>query len=150
MRKFIAVAALALALPAVADAQEAPRGPGGRGPMLNSVEWLLKSKEEFKATAEQVTKIEAISKKYEAETAKQREEFQKVREEMMGGADRQTVMQKMRPIREELQKKDDAAVQEVLAILNADQQVTVKQLLETRREEMRNRGRQGGQRPERN
>ena len=150
MRKFIAVAALALALTAVADAQEAPRGPGGRGPMLNSVEWLLKSKEEFKATAEQVTKIEAISKKYEAETAKQREEFQKVREEMMGGADRQTVMQKMRPIREELQKKDDAAVQEVLAILNADQQVTVKQLLETRREEMRNRGRQGGQRPERN
>lgn len=147
MRKWIAVAALALALPIAAEAQETPRGQGGRGPMLNSVEWLLKSKEEFKATAEQVAKIEAISKKYDAETAKQREEFQKVREEMMGGADRQTVMQKMRPIRDELQKKDDAALQEVLAILNAEQQATVKQLLETRREEMRSRGRQGGQRP---
>ena len=147
MRKLIALAALALALPATASAQDAPRGPGGRGPMLNSVEWLLKSKEEYKATAEQAAKIEEISKKFDTETAKLREEFQKAREEMMGGADRQTVMQKMRPIRDELQKKDEAAVQEVLKVLNAEQQATVKQLLETRREEMRNRRPGGTQRP---
>ena len=148
MRKLIAVAALALALPATTSAQEAPRGPGGRGPMLNSVEWLLKSKEEFNATAEQVSKIEEISKKFDAETAKLREEFQKVRGEMMnGGADRGTVMQKMRPIRDELQKKDEAAIEEVLKVLSAEQQATVKELLETRREEMRNRQRSGGQRP---
>ena len=147
MRKLIAVAALAVALPATASAQEAPRGPGGRAPMLNSVEWLLKSKEEFKATAEQVSKIEEISKKFDSETAKLREEFQKVRGEMMGGADRATVMQKMRPIRDELQKKDDAAVEEVLKLLSAEQQTTVKELLETRREEMRNRQRGSGQRP---
>jgi Spy/CpxP family protein refolding chaperone len=141
MRKLIAVAALALIIPATASAQDG-RGQGrGRGmPMLNSVEWLLKSKEEFKATPEQVTKIEAISKKFDGETAKQREEMQKVREEMMGGgADRQTVMQKMRPIRDELQKKDEAAVKEVLSLLSEDQQKTVLQLLETRREEMKNR-----------
>ena len=146
MRKSIAVAALALALPAAASAQDAPRGPGARAPMLNSVEWLLKSKEEFNATAEQASKLEEISKKFDAETAKLREEFQKVRGEMMGGADRATVMQKMRPIREELQKKDEAAVEEALKLLNAEQQTTVKQLLETRREDMGNRQR-GGQRP---
>ena len=146
MRKLIALTALALALPATAAAQDAPRGPGGRGPMLNSVEWLLKSKEEFNATAEQAAKIEEISKKYDTETAKLRAEHQKAREEMMGGADRQTVMQKMRPIRDELQKKDEAAVQEVLKLLNTEQQATIKQLLETRREEMRNRPRPGAQR----
>jgi Spy/CpxP family protein refolding chaperone len=147
MRKLIAVAAIALALPASAAAQDAPRGPGGRGmPMLNTVEWLLKSKEEFKATAEQAAKIEEISKKFDSETVKLREEFQKARQEMMGGADRAAVMQKMRPIREELQKKDEAAVAEVLQLLSTEQQATVKQLLESRRNEMRNRGRQGGQR----
>ncbi len=146
MRKLMAVAALAVALPATASAQEAPRGPGGRGPMLNSVEWLLKSKEEFKATAEQVSKIEEISKKFDSETSKLREEMQKVRGEMMGGADRGTVMQKMRPIRDELQKKDDAAIEEVLKLLSADQQATVKLLLYTRRQEMRNRQRSGGKR----
>ena len=147
MRKLIALTALALALPATAAAQDAPRGQGGRGPMLNSVEWLLKSKEEFSATAEQAAKIEEISKKYDTETAKLRAELQKAREEMMGGADRQTVMQKMRPIRDELQKKDEAAVQEVLKLLNTEQQATVKQLLETRREEMRSRRPAGTQRP---
>jgi Spy/CpxP family protein refolding chaperone len=115
-------------------------------PMLNTVEWLLKSKEEFKATAEQAAKIEEISKKFDSETVKLREEFQKARPEMMGGADRAAVMQKMRPIREELQKKDEAAVAEVLQLLSTEQQATVKQLLESRRNEMRNRGRQGGQR----
>lgn len=146
MRKLLAAAALALVIPALASAQETPRGQGPRGPMLNSVEWLIKSKEEFQATAEQVAKLEAISKKLDTETAKQRQELQKVREEMMGGGDRQTVMQKMRPIRDELQKKDEAAIAEVLLVLTPEQQATVKQLLETRREEMRNRARQG-QRP---
>ena len=148
MRKLIAVAAIAAVLPASAAAQDAPRGPGGRGmPMLNTVEWLLKSKEEFKATAEQAAKIEEISKKFDSETVKLREDFQKARQEMMGGADRAAVMQKMAPIRDELRKKDEAAVEEVLKVLSTEQQTTVKQLLESRRNEMRNRGRQGGQRP---
>ena len=149
MRKLIAVAAIALAIPATAVAQEGQgqgRGQGRGLGMMNSAEWLLKSKDEFKATPEQATKIEAIVKKYETETAKQREEFQKVREEMMGGgADRATIMQKMRPIRDELQKKDDAAVKEVMSVLSEEQQKIVTQLLETRRDEMRTRGR--GQRP---
>ncbi len=138
MRKLIAVAALALVVPVTASAQDGPRNMGGRGPMLNTVEWLLKSKEEFKATAEQTAKLEAISKKFDDETAKQRAEFLKIREEVRSGADRQTLMQKMQPIREELQKKDEAAVNEVLSVLSEEQQKTVMQLLETRREEMRN------------
>lgn len=141
MRKWIWLTALALALPAAAQAQEAPRGMGARGPMLNSVEWLLNAKTEFNATPEQVTGLEAIARKFDTETAKLREEFQKLRLEMRGSADRQTIMQKMRPMREELQKKDDAAVAEAMKLLNAEQKKTVESLLESRREQMRNRTR---------
>lgn len=148
MRKWIWMTALALALPAAAQAQEAPRGMGARGPMLNSVEWLLNAKAEFNATPEQVTKLEAIAKQFDTETVKLREEFMKLRLEMRGSADRQTIMQKMRPMREELQKKDDAAVAEAMKLLDAEQKKTVESLLQSRREEMRNRPRAGAQRRE--
>ena len=144
MRKLMMLTALALVLPAAAQAQDGPRQMGGRAPMLNTVEWLLKNKDEFKAMAEQTTKIEAIAKQFDTETEKLRAEFDKVREEMRGGtADRQTIMTKMRPIREELQKKDEAAVAEVLKVLSEDQQKTVKTLIESRREQMQNRRRNG-------
>jgi Spy/CpxP family protein refolding chaperone len=147
MRKLMLMAAFALALPAAAQAQDGPRQMGGRAQMLNTVQWLLTSKDEFSATADQVAKIEAIAKKFDAETEKLRAEMDKVRDEMRAGAgDRETMMTKMRPIREELQKKDEAAVEEVLKILNADQQKSVKTLVETRKQEMQNR-RRGGQRP---
>ena len=143
MRKLMLMAAMALVLPAAAQAQDGQRQMGGRGPMLNTVAWLLTNKAEFNATADQVAKIEAISKQFDTETEKLRAEFDKVREEMRGGADRQTIMQKMRPIRDELQKKDEAAVEEVVKLLNDDQKKTVKQLIEARREQMQNRRRNG-------
>jgi hypothetical protein len=141
--KLIALTALALVVPASASAQDGPRAMGRARPMLNTVEWLLKSKDEFKATADQAAKIQEIGTRFDAETAKQREEFRKIREEMLGGGDRQTVMQKMQPIRDELQKKDEAALAEVMKLLDEDQRITVKQLLESRRQDMRNRTRKG-------
>jgi hypothetical protein len=144
MRKLMLMGALVLALPAVASAQEGPR-KGGRGmAMLNTAEFVLKNKAEINATAEQVSKIEEISKKFDKDTEQLRAELQKVREEMRGGTDRQTIMQKMRPLREELQKKNEAAKAEVLKLLNDEQKKTVSALLETRREEMKNRRPGGG------
>jgi hypothetical protein len=139
------MATLALALPTVAAAQDAPRGPG-RGMMQSTIEWLLTEKAKFNPTAEQVTKLEELVKKYETDTAKQREEMQKAREEMQGGGDRQAVMQKLRPIRDEMMKKDESIVEEALKLLNDEQKTTVKQMIEARREDMRNRRRPGGSR----
>ena len=130
-----AAVALMLALPALAAAQDAPRT--GRGmPRMNTIAWLLESKSEFTATAEQVAGIEKISKKFDAETAQLRADMQKVRDENMGG-DRQAMMEKMRPLRDELRKKDEAAVADVLKLLSPDQQKTVNALLAKRRAEMR-------------
>jgi protein CpxP len=145
MRKLIAVVALAMVLPATAAAQDAPQQRQGRGMMQSTIEWLLTEKAKFNATGEQVTKLEALAKKFEGETAKHREEMQKVREEMQGGGDRQAMMQKMRPIRDEMNRKDEAIVEEALKVLNDEQKATVKQMIEARREEMRNR-RRGGSR----
>jgi hypothetical protein len=145
MRKMMLLAAMALVMPAAVQAQDGPRQIAGRGAMMfNTVEWLLKSKDEFNATADQVVKIEAIARKLDADTEKQRAEMEKAREEMRtGSADRPTMMTKMRPIREELQKKDDAAIEEVLKLLSEDQQKTAKSLLAVRREEMQSRRRPG-------
>ena len=143
MKKLMLMAAIALALPVAANAQEAPRGPG-RGQMISSVEYLVKAAGEFTATPEQITKLEEIAAKFAKETAKEREEMQKIRGEMQSGADRSALMLKMRPIREEIQKKDEAAVEEALKVLTADQQKIAKQLVDARREEMNNRR---GQRP---
>jgi predicted RND superfamily exporter protein len=143
MRKLMLVGALMLAGPAMAAAQEAPRGPG-RGMLANSVEFVLKSAAEFNATAEQVSKIEEINKKFDKDTESLRTDLLKIREEMRGSADRQTVMQKMRPLREELQKKDEAALADVLKLLNDEQKKAVTALLESRREAMQNRRRGGG------
>jgi hypothetical protein len=131
-----AAAALMLALPALAAAQDAPRGMGRGMPRMTTIAWLLESKAEFAATTEQVAKIDTISKKFEAETAQLRADMQKVRDENMGG-DRQAMMEKMRPLRDELRKKDEAAVAEVLKLLSAEQQKTVNAMLAKRREEMR-------------
>lgn len=146
MRKVIAIAALAMVLPATAAAQDAPQQRQGRGMMQGTIEWLLTEKAKFNATAEQVTKIEALAKKFESETAKHREEMQKMREEMQGGGDRQAMMQKMRPIRDEMMKKDEAAVEEALKLLSDEQKATVKQMIEARREEMRGRRGRAGSR----
>ena len=143
MKKLMLMAAIALALPVAADAQEAPRGPG-RGQMVSSIEFLVKASAEFNATAEQLTKLEEIAAKFAKETTKEREELQKIRGEMQSGADRSAAMLKMRPVREELQKKDDEAVEEALKVLTADQQKIAKQLVDSRREQMNNRR---GQRP---
>jgi methionyl-tRNA synthetase len=140
MRKLIALAALALALPAAADAQDAPRRPA----QVSTIEWLLAEKAKFSPTAEQVTKLEELAKKFETETAKQREEMQKARDEMRDSGDRQAIMQKIRPIREEVQKKDDAVVEEALKLLNDEQKKTVQAMIDARREEMRNRRRPSG------
>jgi hypothetical protein len=144
MRKLMLMAVLALALPAVASAQEGPRKEGRGMAMMNTVEFVLKSKAEFNATAEQVSKIEEISKKFDKDTEQLRADMLKVREEMRGAEDRQTLMQKMRPIREELQKKNEAALADVLKLLNDEQKKTVSALLESRREEMQNRRRGAG------
>jgi hypothetical protein len=111
---------------------------------MNTIGWLLESKTEYQATAEQVAKIQEINKKFEAETASLRAELQKIRDEGMGGGDRQAVMQKMRPLREEMRTKDEAAVAEAMKLLNAEQQKTVNEMLAKRREEMRNRMRNRG------
>jgi hypothetical protein len=149
MRRLMMLAALALVIPAAAQAQDRPRQMGGRGQMMmNTVEWLIKSKEEFKASDDQIAKLEVIAKKFDADTEKQRAELDKARDEMRAGtADRSAMMIKVRPIREEMQKKDEAAVAEALKLLSEDQQKTVKSLLEARREEMQNRRRPGGQQP---
>lgn len=146
MRKVIAIAALAMVLPATAAAQDAPQQRQGRGMMQSTIEWLLTEKAKFNATAEQVTKLEALAKKFEDETAKHREEMQKMRAEMQGGGDRQAMMQKMRPVREEMMKKDEAAVDEALKLLSDEQKATVKQMIEARREEMRGRRGRAGSR----
>ena len=138
MRKVLLAAALSLGLPAVAAAQDA--GGQGRPAMQNTVEWLLKEgSEQFKATPEQVAKLQEIAKKFGDETAKLRQEMQKVRGEMQSSGDRMTGMQKMRPIREELQKKDDAAVAEALKLLTDDQKKIAEKLIAERREQMMNR-----------
>jgi hypothetical protein len=142
MRKLMLAAAVALALPAAAQAQDGPRQMGGRPPMLNTVEWLIKSKDEFNATAEQVAKMEVIAKKFDTDTEKQRAEFDRIREEVRNGtADRMMMMQKMRPIRDELQKKDKEALAEVAKILNDAQKKQVEELIEARREQMQSRRR---------
>jgi periplasmic protein CpxP/Spy len=146
MRKLIAVAALAMVLPATAEAQDAPQQKQGRGMMQSTIEWLVTECAKFNATPEQVTRLEALAKKFESETAKQREEMQKVREEIQGGGDREALMQKIRPIRDEMTKKEEAVVEEALKVLNDEQKATVKQMIEARREEMRNRRRGAGPR----
>jgi Spy/CpxP family protein refolding chaperone len=149
MRKLMLLAAMALALPAAAHAQDPPRPMGGRGMMMmNTVDWMLKSKDELAPSADQIAKLEVIAKKLDTDTEKERAELEKAREEMRAGtADRSAMMIKVRPIREEMQKKDEAAVEEALKVLSADQQKTVKALLEARREEMQNRRRPNGQQP---
>ena len=143
MRKLIAMTVFALAWPAGAMAQDAPAQRPGRM-MMSTVEWLLTEKAKFSPTEEQVTKLQELAKKFDAETTKLREEMQKIRAEIQDGADRQALMQKMRPVREEIQKKDEAAVEEALKLLNDEQKKTVTQMIEARREEMRNRRRGGG------
>lgn len=143
MRKFIALTFFALAIPASGNAQEI-MGAQMRGPQISTIEWLIKSKDEFNATTEQVTKLEELSTRFKSETAKLREELQKVRAEMMNTDDRQATMQKMRPLREELQKKDEAAVEEAIELLNDEQKQTVNTLLETRRNNNENRRRRSG------
>ena len=146
MRKLMLLSALALIVPAAADAQERPRQMGGRGQMMNTVEWLITNREEFKGSDEQIAKLEVIAKKFEADTKQQRAEMDKAREAMRSGTtDRATVMMQLRPIREDMQKKDEAAVEEALKVLSEDQQKTVKALIQSRREEMQNRRRSDGQ-----
>ena len=146
MRKLMLLSALALMVPAAADAQERPRQMGGRGQMMNTVEWLITNREEFKGSDEQIAKLEVIAKKFEADTKQQRAEMDKAREAMRSGTtDRATVMMQLRPIREDMQKKDEAAVEEALKVLSEDQQKTVKALIQSRREEMQNRRRSDGQ-----
>ena len=146
MRKLMLLSALALMVPGAADAQERPRQMGGRGQMMNTVEWLITNREEFKGSDEQIAKLEVIAKKFEADTKQQRAEMDKAREAMRSGTtDRATVMMQLRPIREDMQKKDEAAVEEALKVLSEDQQKTVKALIQSRREEMQNRRRSDGQ-----
>ncbi len=142
MRRLIAVAALVLA-PAVASAQEAPRGPArGMGPM-NTISWLLEARADYQATDEQVAKIEVIKKKFDADTEQLRADMQKLREAGMGG-DRQAMMEKMRPLRDQMRTKDEAAVAEVMKLLSPEQQKTVNDMLAKRREEMQSRMRNRG------
>ena len=138
MKRLMLMAAVALALPVAASAQEAPQGPA-RAQMMSTIEFLVKASGEFNATPEQVAKLEEIAAKFARETAKEREAMQKIRAEMQPGADRSALMMKMRPVREEMLKKDEAAVEEALKVLNADQQKYAKQVLETRKQEMNNR-----------
>ena len=142
MKKLMLMAAFALALPAAAQAQESPRGPG-RGQM-HTIEFLVKAAPEYNATAEQVAKLNEILAKFTKDTDKLRAEALKVREEMKGGADRSALMLKMRPIRDELQKFDDAAVEEALKVLNAEQQKHVQHMVDARKQDMSSRR---GQRP---
>jgi Spy/CpxP family protein refolding chaperone len=146
MRKLMLLAALALMVPAAANAQDRPRQMGGRGQMMNTVEWLVTNREEFKASDDQIAKLEAIAKKFDSDTEKQRTELDKAREAMRSGtSDRAAVMAQLRPIREDMQKKDEAALVEALKVLSEDQQKTVKALIEARREEMQSRRRPAGQ-----
>ena len=146
MRKLMLLTALAFLVPAAANAQDRPRQMGGRGQMMNTVEWLIKSKDEFKASDEQIAKLTVIAKKFDTDTETQRAELDKAREAMRSGtSDRAAVMAQLRPIREDMQKKDEAALEEALKVLSEDQQKTVKALIQARREEMQSRRRPAGQ-----
>ena len=132
--RIVMLAALALLVPAIASAQEARRPRM----QVNSIEWLLDRKEEFRPSGEQVAKLEEIAKALNDVTTKQREEIRKLRDEGMSG-DRREAFQKMRPLMDEMRKQDDEAVKEALKVLNDEQKKVVSDMIEARRKEMENR-----------
>ena len=133
MRKFMALLVLMMAVPAAANAQQAR--PDTRGITLaSSIEFLVASKDELNASAEQIAKLEEIGQKFNAETAKLRKDLLKIRDELNAGGNRQLIFAKVQPIREEMQKHDDAAIAAALQVLSAGQQEIARQLIASRSE----------------
>ncbi len=137
MRRLAMTFAMALALPVAATAQGGP--PQGRV-QQNSIEWLLTQKDQFRPSEEQVAKLAELGKQLTEATSKQRDEMRKLRQENMGG-DRAAMMEKVRPIMEQIRKQDSEATEAALKVLNEEQQKVVKDLLDARQKEMQARRR---------
>jgi Spy/CpxP family protein refolding chaperone len=123
----IALAALFLALPVAAQAQNAqgPRGQG-QGRMMSPVAVLLEHKAELGLSAEQVTKIEKISSALQEKNAPIMEKMRQARE---SNADRS----QMQPLMEQVRTNNEAARKEVMALLSPEQQKKAQELAAQRR-----------------
>jgi Spy/CpxP family protein refolding chaperone len=127
----LALATIALmASASVSIAQGPPGGGPGRGMMRASVAILLENKDSIPLTAEQVTKIEEISKAAQAKNAPIMEKMRAARESGAG-------MEGMRPIMSEARKNDEDAYQAALALLSAEQKPKAEAIVTKAREAMR-------------
>ncbi|MEW5917461.1 MAG: Spy/CpxP family protein refolding chaperone [Gemmatimonadota bacterium] len=130
-RTSLVLAATALmASASVAIAQGPPGGGPGRGMMRASVAILLENKDSIPLTAEQVTKIEEISKAAQAKNAPIMEKMRAARESGAG-------MEGMREIMSEARKNDEDAYQAALALLTAEQKPKAEAIVTKAREAMR-------------
>jgi hypothetical protein len=139
---FLALAATAI-LAAPALGQAADRGAVTdvmRAPE-NSVTFIISKKSEWKGSDELVAKLEVIAKKLDEDT---KDAVTKIRgalppegtdPQKLSAEERQALVAKLQevsPQREEFRKKDEAAIAEVLKVLNTQQQTAVKKLLADR------------------
>lgn len=123
----ILLAAMFLALPVAAHAQN-PQGPGrGQGRMMMSpAAMLLEHKAELGLSADQVAKLEKISSALQEKNAPIME---KMRQARQSNADRS----QMQPLMEQMRENNDAARKEVMAILTPEQQKKAQELVAQRR-----------------
>lgn len=151
----ITLALVALLMPSLSSAQQdSTRGRmrGGMGmgmgmgmdraPQLNTIEWLLSRKEQFRPSADQVKQLEAISARLASDFKEDRAKLQKLREEGMSrSGDRREMRDNMRGAMEKMRKQDDKATEDALILMNAEQKKVVKDMLAARRKEMKERRR---------
>lgn len=149
-RTMMALAVAALLVPAASFAQQdSTRGGMGRmggmgmgmgrggAPQQNSIDWLLTQKDQFRPTADQVTKLQELSAKLIKENQEQRDKLQKLRADAMNGTgDRDAMREQGRSAAEKMRKNDAEASEDAVKLLNDEQKKVVKDLLDKRRKEM--------------
>jgi hypothetical protein len=141
----VLAATLASAAPALAQGGRGGRGMGMMRAPENSVTWLISKKADYNGSDEQIKSLELIARKLDDDTKEVRAQIMKLlppppadpqnmtdEERTAIRAKMQEIGPQLRPLREEFQKKDEAAIQEALAIFKDDQCAIVKKLLEDR------------------
>lgn len=142
-----------VAVPEIAQAQQqpTPTAPGNRARAQRAprtpAALILQRKDELNLTPEQVAQIEKIGEELQE---KNRPLQQKMRElrgnrppNQLSDDERAELRQKMAPINEEMRKNTQAAREQILEVLNAEQQQKAKEIWQAAQQRGR---RQGGNR----
>jgi Spy/CpxP family protein refolding chaperone len=147
MRKAIAFLGLLL-LPAAVFAQQGPGRRGGREFQANLFERILQHKTDLALSADQVSKLEVLSKQLQE---KQKPIIDEMRQQREAGVRRDQMTEEQREAArknmEKLRDQREEALASLKSVLTDEQQTKVKSMLEDRRGDRRGRRQHGG--PER-